>query len=447
MKKILVLIMALLFAVTSLTFIGCSEEEVVDDNILLFNDFEDYDKNVQNIKVMNGFGAVNHNSNKDYVKSGERSIQLRPNGWDFCTDNPFIILPTFSVKYEYGYTDFTNVERISMSVYNAEDKPLNMGVGLTTANVKTYQWYDNVTKLNPDWYVLQPGWNDISYYIQPNYFSMNQDFNIKEIYGVYLEFDYVGARSIEDTPTVYVDDVRFHNLDGERQNDTITLKSDATNGVWEICDFEDLMQSNFIYIRNELTVARFDLPSVKVVSAQKHGIVAKSGNNLLEITKRAGSGTGIRYLYVETGAMQKAFENVGKDKIASNPADYYIEFDLYNASSVEDSWSIEFYTDNGNSAKTWTSAKAKPGEWTTVSCSIKAIDDTLEARREKDLAREATDPERITQEEYDNYQFFKTNPGRFRLGFGNELVNEGVQNKTWLMDNCRIVYRPAEVNE
>ncbi len=85
---------------------------------------------------------------------------------------------------------------------------------------------------------------------------------------------------------MYMDDLRLHYETDRRENEII-LKSDAEKGIWEIADFEDGKQNFFLGC--ERSGVREPLKSTnKVVNAGYYNIKAPSGNNVLELTMRAG---------------------------------------------------------------------------------------------------------------------------------------------------------------
>lgn len=393
MKKFMTVLLAVAVLFSAL---GCSGKSADKRGAAtLLNGFEDFERDVQIIKLLNGFGQVNVNTDSRYVKSGKSSLKLRPNGWEFSTIPPYIVVPTYSTRYNYGYGDFTKTDKISVSVYNAESEPLEIGVGLTLQNIYTEQWYDSVQRLNAEYYTLAPGWNDLVYAIEPDYFSKHPSFDIKQIYGVYFEFGHIGARSIDDTPTVYLDDLYLHSADNRAASGIKALQSDRENGVWEISYFDDVMQNYFYYVSLR---PFFCAPTVKVVPAAKYGINAKKGLYVLEATKRAGTGEyGWPYIWISEDIMKGVLADIGDD-IKLNPENYVFKYDMYNASAYDGGWSMEFYTDDEVESKTYTTVSAKSGAWATYSCSFKTINNGLLSKGKK--YTEAPGAVRITGSQY-----------------------------------------------
>ncbi len=299
-------------------------------DLVLLNGFESFEQDFQILKLVNKFGQVNVNEEAEYVKSGKSSAQLRPLGFGTSTAEPYLVLPTYSTRFEFGYGDFTNVQKITFSVYNAESEPLEMGVGLTTGAIASLtNRLPVVTKTSTEYFTLQSGWNEVEWIFDPAVMSMQNDFDLTAVQGVYLSFEGLRSFEMDVAPTLYLDDVYLHYGAPKSTTLDLKLKSDAENGVWEILDFENFSQT-YAYWLNAPTT---HFPTAKIVTASSAGIIADT-NNLLEVTVRPSFGQpGYSYLYLNGAPFKKALAAIGED-IKNNPQNYVIKMEVFNASEV-----------------------------------------------------------------------------------------------------------------
>lgn len=380
-KKLTAMLLAGLLTASLASFAGCGdkkEEAAENTDEVLLNDFEEFEKDVQLIRLLNGFGVVNHNKDKTYVKSGDCSIQLRPKGYNYSTVPPYLVLPTYSTRFEYGYGDFTQVESISMWFYNAEEEEIEVGVGLLTGAINNGQWYATASRCPAGYFMLKEGWNHIEYDVLPSWLELHSSFDIDEVHGIYVECPYSGSFDIEDSPTLYMDEVRLHYTQETRSNEiNIDLKHDEEKGVWEIADFESSYENMaFTTPRTGSANPKSCVPTTKVVDASKHSVITTDGSGVLEITLRAGTGEyGWPFIYCNAEFMQYAFKKVGKD-LVDNPQNYEIKFDLFNAQNFKQGLTLYLKTADGKDAIPYgTSVKAEPHSWTTFSYNIGKLND------------------------------------------------------------------------
>ena len=104
MKKILSIILCIVFSLTLISTAGCTNNNpnTGDGNTgkVMINGFENFERDVQLIRMFNEFGIIDQNSNKTFVKSGEKSLKLTPLGDRMSSANPYIMLPSASIRFE-----------------------------------------------------------------------------------------------------------------------------------------------------------------------------------------------------------------------------------------------------------------------------------------------------------------------------------------------------------
>lgn len=439
MKRSITFLLSVILAMSALSLMACSDDGKAvpggdNEKVVMLNSFEDFNKDVQGIRLFNGFGTVNHNKDEKYVKSGGASIQLRPVGEEFTTSLPYIVVPTFSIKYDYGYGDFSQVDKVTVQVYNAEDTEISMGLGLAGIT-RTHQFVEQAIRSNAEYYTLQPGWNLVEYCVEPAYLSLQnigQAFSVKDVYGIFFEFERQGdGRSLKNANEIYLDDVRLHYGEEEKPlTKDFGLACDTEKGVWELADFENSLQNMFLYIPYTNPSTVLGLPTLRTVNAAKYNTVAKSGVNVLELTKRAGVTTaGAAYVMFSEKVMQQAFANVGDD-IKANPQKYALKFEIYNTSSQKDSLSIEYVSDSAydtdsNFLKTYlsSSTRLEPKTWTSYSINISDIDASITKKAEEKGLTPI---------------LFSEHPGRINFSFSQYYGSVDMADKVLLLDNFRI---------
>lgn len=422
-KQIFATALSSLLLFSAISFSACDKAEngenqgndpnVGNAELVLLNGFENFERDFQLLKLVNKFGQVNVNEEAEYVRSGKFSAQLRPLGFGTSTAEPFLVLPTYSTRFEFGYGDFTNVQKLTFSVYNAESEPLEMGVGLTTGAIASLvNRLPVVSKTSTEYFTLQSGWNEVEWIFDPAVMSMQNEFDMMAVQGVYLSFK--GLRSFETdvAPTLYLDDVYIHYGAPKSATLDLQLKSDAENGVWEILDFERFSQT-YAYWLNAPTT---HFPTAKIVSAQSAGIIAPT-NNVLETTIRPSFGEpGYSYLYFSGEPFRQALAAIGED-VVNNPQNYVIKMDVFNASAValttnSDALQIGFGV--GNSwAITQTVSDLSPGCWGTLEANCAEI-------KTKDGA------------------LFVENPAYVRILFPLYTTETDKRDRTFYFDNIRI---------
>lgn len=278
----------------------------------LIYDFENYAPDFELLKVGPLFGSLAPNKDAEFIKSGEVSLSIRPEGSRVDNLRPYFVIPMASQRFSYNYTDFTHVQSVKLSVYNAEEENINLYMGLTTTPDPSYTFTAHNT------YSLSPGWNEITYDVLHGAIEFQHD--ITTISGVYLKFDNY-AFSGKEAPVLYADDLCLVQSDAAPKTVEIAL------AAGEVCDFEsDYMKHLFSVSCKQAE----GLPDVEIVDAASYGILPASGRKVLRITYHAGA----RYPYdwPMVGISQKLLEAAGINTLLSgdDADDYVIKFDLYS---------------------------------------------------------------------------------------------------------------------
>lgn len=388
MKKIgtFCLIANMLFSmcfVTSCDNKNSEEENGVSNTSydVVLNDFENFDEDFLTLRVLNNIGKMDINYQSDYVKFGNSSIKIEPLGGLYGTQRPTFVVPTYSSRFAYDYKDFSDVERISVWVYNAETNMQQMGVSLQTGAFKKTSETYNIDRTSATYYNLQSGWNYLEWNLDVAYLRGYKLFNIQEILGIVFDFDYVNPYNGQ-SPVLYMDDLRLH-YDTDRQENEIVLKADSEKGIWEILDFEDERQN--LLLGCERSGVRESLKSTnKIINAGYYNTEAPNGNNVLELTMRAGINNSAATTTAISGkVIKQAVKGIGED-IRNNPQNYAFCLDIYYASREV----MPIILKVGCSAlkdgqSTYQSLIASVGEWTTFKFLISEWDEMLIDRLQK----------------------------------------------------------------
>ncbi|MBE5754121.1 MAG: hypothetical protein E7340_02135 [Clostridiales bacterium] len=333
MKKLLAILLAALTMFSALSLSACADngdkgEGGATTNIV-FNGFEDFDRDFLTIRVVDwAFGSVNQNFDKKYVKFGEASALFRPYGEIGYRGLPIIYLPMYSTRFEYNYKDMTKVEKISAWFYNAQEETYKVGIGLQTATVDCGQTLDSTSRTVTQKFNLVPGWNYVEYDMDPKYLNCQTGVDLTNIFGMCIQFEYCNEL-VEEAPYIYVDDIRFHlSEETVTGSETFGLKADAENGVWEVADFEDVRQAQMFTIGTEIAENR--RCTIEVVNANELSTTAKSGQNVLKVTRHASYTTSHTYSTGISGdVLSEVFKTIGKD-LVDHPENYVLKLDYFN---------------------------------------------------------------------------------------------------------------------
>lgn len=342
-KRILAFGLSLLMSVSAFgSLVACNEpngETPKEETEITFANFEQWGPDFQLLRVINNFGKVTRNDDKAFVKEGKYSAKLQPVGTYLTPSDPLLYLPTQSSEFEYNYTDFTNYDRITAYMYNAEEKPLTATIGLVSGIASPTV----VSTVPGDTVYLQPKqWTRIDYWLELDMINLSAD--VTNIKGVYFQFANAGVLYPQDAPTVYLDEITIGKAEEKHVvNDVITLKEN------EICDFETGYQK-FIMQANRAGSVE-ETFEMDVVKATDYGFTASSGENVLRILRHPSKASGRNFLMIPETLMQKA----GINKIPE--ADYkktYLCFEMrFGKNPTTESFGTQVTT-TGGKGRMWT---------------------------------------------------------------------------------------------
>ena len=435
-KKLTALFITIILCLSFAGLTACKEEQTSSNsNVVLMNGFEYFDRDVQLIRIFNEFGSVDQNSNPEYVHSGEKSLKLTPLGSRVNTANPFLLLPTFSTRFEeVAFGDFSKVDKVSFWFYNAEEKIVNVGIGFGKGVIKmnTETRRDEIEKTNVEYFALNTGWNYIEYNVVPSYLAL-QGLNIKEVYGIVIEFDYVVSHKLADSPEVYLDDVYLTYLDQAKSTEfTMDVKTGTTddgNKYWVVSDFENPLDAYFYSYNYKFPAPASAHPVIKNVFAGDYGVITETGTQVLLIQKKhGGTSYGWPGLVLSPEVLLKVFDAIGGD-LKDNPQNYEIKFDIYNGSDYQGGWGIEYCPDytNGQGVKVglsfYDSVSVGAKKWQTHSYNIGTLVN-------KAIAVKESDPDA-------DVKTFIEDP-RLRFQWSRYNTEEDLSDRPFYLDNVRI---------
>lgn len=276
MKKTTVKILSCLIAVMVVTgCVGCGKKPptVPEINDITLVNFETWEPDFQLCRISSAFGKISINTDKQYVKTGERSARIDPvgDGWMYY--------PTYSELYEFDYTDFSYINSVRVEMYNAQEEDKTVHVGLVTE----LMGIDRFNQANEESFLLKPGWNTIDLLVDPNIICMIAD--ITEIQGVYFKYERLDRHSVtEDTPRYYIDSITLKKRDTPH-----STQSNIEFGENEIMDFEQFYHKYFL-------INDFDV-DMEIVKAVDYGISAPSGTKVLRLVAPGMASGSWRYYF------------------------------------------------------------------------------------------------------------------------------------------------------
>ena len=375
LKKLLSILMAIALSFSLSGLIACDvkSDESVEKSQVLWNGFEYFDRDVQLIRLFNEFGKVDQNSNPEYVRSGEKSLKITPLGSRMHNANPYFMVPASSTRFEeVAFGDFTNVDKLSFWFYNAEETPVNVGIGFGKGSLKMEDRRDIMQKTNVEYFSLNSGWNYIEYDVQPALLKM-QGLNLQAVNGVMFEFDYVESHDLKDSLEIYLDDITIKYTDtpkSQEYNVAVKMGTNDGNPYWVISDFENANDA-YAYMYNYAYPAPVSAhPIIKSVFAGDYNVITKNGLRALLIQKKHGVNYyGWHVIHLASEPIKAAIDAIGQD-IYDNPSNYVIAYDCYNGSNYTGGWSHEFYK---SGISTWQSFSTNAKTWKTYSYNIGSL--------------------------------------------------------------------------
>ncbi len=391
-----------------------SSSVVEREKEVVFADFETWETGMQLIRTGKYFGTISENKDARYVKSGEKSAIIRPLGGFRSSSIPIFFFPTQSEYFDFDHSDFSDADKVTFEFYYdatyeppvdeesseestetvaLEDKTLKVAVGLVTE----INGLDNYQRTAVEYQLLYNGWNTIEYVVDVSALSINAD--VKSIKGIYVAFESVGSREVEDAPIVYLDDVVLH-----RKDEAPEIQDLVQLGENEYADFESEWQKHVISARNTAYA-----PDINIVNADdyKVGVPPAEGEEDTRPTLKSMegskvSGDKVMRLYAKNGAtpnlnypgMQFAPAMLQRSMFGSLAEEDYgrvtFAFDIYNNSDSRLYWGVSFYNVTSKQRMEY-GIYVEPYQWTSFSVLIKDLYDDFRAKN-KDSTSLFTEP-------------------------------------------------------
>ncbi len=355
MKRIIRIALVCILSLCCFTAaLGCGAEAQVSDEAV-YSDFENYVPDIQLCRISSNFGKVSVNTDKAYVKSGNRSARIDPvgNGWMY--------FPMYSENFGFDYTDFTYVNSVRLDMYNPQQEDKTVRVGL----ISRINNIDSFDKAYDEEFTLKNGWNTLEFYVEPSILGITAD--ITEIQGISLSFEMCNEYDITDkTPRYYLDGIKL--IKRAKPHSVQTNIEFAEN---EIMDFEKFYHEYF-------TVNDFGI-EMSIVKTADYGIATKTGNKALRmVIPQGNSGSWNYYLkitapFLNAGALGKLTDEQFENG--------YFVWDSYNGASADYNCVGLFFV--GSSTTSYgVGTHPKPGEWTTNRIKLTDIEQNIPGWRD-----------------------------------------------------------------
>lgn len=353
MKKIAISLACAMLTAACCILPACNPTEETPETEVVLCNFEQYVPDFEMLRFVNKFGAIEVNTEAEYVRSGQASAKVMPLGNYSNNTTPMFYIPFTSIAHNYDYQDLRMLDYISFSIYNAQSSQKEIYSGFMFAR-------DGSKFLQQEVITLDPGWNNLT--LKPSLDTMNLSYDVTQCFGLYFGFENVAYQTTEwlkDAPVYYFDDVTLH-LYPEAQpvhEDIVALEED------EYCNFERVWQE---------AAARFSNPlsgTVQVVGEQA-GILPSSGNRMLMVTVLPTDS------YAVVTTVTKIKESIDMTKYREDYLNWEFSFDIYNANDTACSVTLQLKWGEGSGwgtdRQSW-SFTAAPGAWTTCTLSLEEI--------------------------------------------------------------------------
>lgn len=142
-KRISMIVVTMFLCVLSMT--GCQRKKGNEPNntsdvppkeeyvqLLSFESYEEITGT--KLRMENEFGKLSVNQDETYVTEGRASMKVEPQG-DYSNSGLHPYLQFDCSDSSIATRDFSNMENISLDVYNSTEEELHISVKLTTVNV------------------------------------------------------------------------------------------------------------------------------------------------------------------------------------------------------------------------------------------------------------------------------------------------------------------------
>lgn len=325
---------------------GCGKDEKketqqTDSNTVLLYDFEDYKTNVEPLILLNYFGKVSLNTEKEYVKNGNGSLKMIPEG---CISEDSTLAPTLKAPLNIDVADvqendISQLVQISAEVYNASDSEITMRTQL--------QFFQGAVT-NDQSHTLKKGWNTVIIKLDTQVVDLSYD--IKDCKGILFAFPL-----LEQAPTLYMDDIYLYKTD-------VPFKPmDTTLDPFEICSFDKLYQQYVVmpYMNVEKAAAQLSINTdlTYVISGKSLKVQMKGNDGSFQV------GDSSSYTYTGFSISANFMSKVNMEQYTD---DMYFSFWVYNAGSSQQRLFIHFYNQEGAVYASVKDIYVPAGEWLNV---------------------------------------------------------------------------------
>ncbi len=464
MKKLLKVLSLILSVVMAFSlFTACGEKEggdetkqtvskiVTSSRVDLYN-FEQWKPDFACIKGQDHFGVVKRNKDKDYCKSGDYSCKILPIGGHIDPEVPVLWFPVISQTWDFNYCDFSYVDYVSMWLYNDNDVEKDVTIGL----VSKYSGFERITKLQGQTYGLKPQqWTLIKYAIDFGAMSVGSALDrddMLSIQGIYLQWDTAVSALPEEAPVYFLDDISLIYKETVNTFES-PLKFDANSEIKYFLDFDEAYHDSLIYTKIATPISA---PSHKVVKGKDVGIQPTTGSRMLQynvpLMKASEYAGTYHWTYVPEALMRQVWKTWIYDSELANPyivprdewKNWYICFDVYNASPFTYSLNCMFFAQGTLWDSTSVGCTMTAGQWVTYKTSvdhIASLSSTWRVYQGKQPAEYYLNEDRVTNPGPLGITY-NTSPTKTVDGKTVDMVEENFTRMTYYIDSFRLSYLP-----
>ncbi len=249
MRKQWAKIVAIVFSFLTLTCaFACSRSESSESETqnlatnpeILLNGFENA-KDLNAVNLYNTFGSIERSTDAQYVTEGEYSAKctVTHEPWkDLGT--PYLYQAT-NIEYKNAdYTDFSNVNMLTMDVYNTSKTTEKVGVQIVYDLIRNNTlWKYQAIGDSTVWFDLQSGYNLVNLNVIKDNIPVvtkNDGTKINQIIAVQLFFE----RPTEADRVFYIDNICLHKTDNPMSGEARSMQAG------EICSFNQSWQYKLV---------------------------------------------------------------------------------------------------------------------------------------------------------------------------------------------------------
>lgn len=299
------------------------------------------------LDLINHFGQVEINKDKQFVKTGTASAKLIPNGQGSKDYSKKLILRQYLSILDGGkYKDLGKYTHFLADIYNDSDKEVSMTMNLL---------FDR-TEINEQTFGLKPKqWTKIL-------------FEVKDILGYVvdlakcdaLNFVFERPKADEEAPVLYLDDVAIIKDENKKSDYSLTfdapVEQEDGSRVYEFCNFDKLYQE---YVIKPVSKWENLAPKLSINTDMKY---SDGNGSSLKVVAPVSSGYngGVTYPGFEFTQYYIAATQFHKSRDTDS-----FSFRVYNASNVRQQFLVGFVVRGAGRFYNNTGLYVNPGEWAT----------------------------------------------------------------------------------